>query len=172
MRIVPVEPHHIPALSVLAEDTFTESFGHLYPPQDLAAFVAKSYAVPQLAIETVDPANFWRLVLDTDQRPIAYLQCGPVTLPHPSADRVREGELKRIYVRRSHQGLKLGKTLLQLALGWMQERYGDAAQWIGVYGENHRAQALYAAYGFKRVGDYRFAVGETLDEEFILSRQP
>ena len=33
------------ALSTLAARTFTETFGHLYPPQDLADFLADAYAV-------------------------------------------------------------------------------------------------------------------------------
>lgn len=32
-------------LSDLAARTFTETFGHLYPPEDLAAFLADAYEV-------------------------------------------------------------------------------------------------------------------------------
>jgi hypothetical protein len=31
---------------------------------------------------------------------------------------------------------------------------------------------LYEAYGFERVGGYKFAVGQTMDDEFILRRMP
>ena len=34
-----------PTLSALAARTFTETFGHLYPPQDLQAFLQESYTV-------------------------------------------------------------------------------------------------------------------------------
>ena len=172
MRIVSVEPDHVSALSALAAETFSETFGHLYPRQDLATFLTTSYAVPRLLAEITAPGQFWRLVLDDQNYAVAYLQCGPVTLPHTEADRTSQGELKRIYVRRSHQGHGLGKTLLELAMTWMHETYGDAPQWIGVWSGNTKAQALYAAYGFVRVGGYTFPVGETLDEEFILRRLP
>ncbi|MBW8882116.1 MAG: GNAT family N-acetyltransferase [Asticcacaulis sp.] len=172
MRILAVESVHLSALSALASDTFTETFGHLYPPADLSAFLAKSYAVPQLAAEIADPAQFWRMVLDDNGYAAAYLQCGPVTLPHPDADGERQGELKRIYVRASHQGHRLGRTLIDLALQWMAERYPGGAQWIGVWNGNLKAQAIYQTYGFVQVGGYKFPVGETLDDEFILHRIP
>ena len=171
MRILPVEPHHISALSQLAMDTFTETFAHLYPPEDLSAFLEKSYAPEKLATETADPAQFWRIVCDGDDA-VAYLQCGPVGLPHPDADPARAGELKRLYVHSSQQGKGLGRMLMAIALNWLGETYGDAPQWIGVWSENHKAQALYRSYGFERVGEYQFPVGQTLDDEFILRRQP
>ncbi|MDV6330207.1 GNAT family N-acetyltransferase [Asticcacaulis sp. 201] len=171
MLILPVEPHHIPALSQLAADTFTETFGHLYPPEDLDAFLVKSYAPDVLTRETADPAQFWRIVFDGENA-VAYLHCGPVGLPHPDADPAREGELKRLYVHSSQQGKGLGKRLLTLAQDWMTDTYGPAAQWIGVWSENHKAQALYAAHGYERVGEYQFPVGQTLDDEFILRRAP
>jgi len=41
---------------------------------------------------------------------------------------------------------------------------------IGVWSQNQDAQRLYARHGFERVGAYQFPVGNTLDNEFILSR--
>jgi diamine N-acetyltransferase len=170
MRILTVTPGQIPALSELARDCFSETFGHLYPPQDLETFLTRSYSDANLAAEVADPTQFWRIAMDQDGRAAAYIHCGPVTLPHDEADRARHGELKRIYVRASHQGLGLGKQMLETSLDWMTRTFGDAPQWLGVWSGNHRAQTFYAAYGFEKVGEYKFAVGETLDDEFILRR--
>ncbi len=172
MRIVPVTPDLIPALSDLAAETFTETFGHLYPPEDLSAFLHKSYAPETLLVETANPKDFWRIVLDETGEASAYLQCGPVGLPHGEANARTQGELKRIYVRASQQGKGLGKTLMTLALDHLATAYGAAPQWIGVWSENHKAQALYASYGFQKIGEYQFKVGKTLDDEFILRRLP
>jgi ribosomal protein S18 acetylase RimI-like enzyme len=169
MRILPVAPHHIPSLSQLAMETFSETFAHLYPPEDLAAFLEKSYAPAKLAAEAADTSQFWRIVYDGEDA-VAYLQCGPVGLPHTEADPARQGELKRIYVLGNQQGKGLGKMLMAIALGWLEETYGDAPQWIGVWSQNHKAQALYLSQGFEKVGEYQFPVGQTLDDEFILRR--
>lgn len=170
MQIVPILPEHVPALSKLAKDTFTETFAHLYPPEDLAGFLDNSYAEKALMKEVVRPDQFWRIVFDEAGQAVAYLQCGPVGLPHPEAQPNKEGELKRIYVLSSQQGKGLGKTLMKVALDYLSERYGTAPQWIGVWSENHKAQALYGAHGFDKVGAYQFPVGKTLDDEFILRR--
>ncbi len=171
MRILPVEPLHIPALSQLAIDTFVETFGHLYPPEDLEAFLNKSYAPAKLAVEIADTRQFWRIVYEGDDA-VAYLQCGPVGLPHPEADPAQAGELKRLYVHSSQQGKGLGKMLLTIALDWLSQTYGQNPQWIGVWSENYKAQALYLSRGFEKVGAYQFPVGQTLDDEFILRRKP
>jgi ribosomal protein S18 acetylase RimI-like enzyme len=172
MTILPVTPDLVSALSTLAMDSFSETFGHLYPLEDLKAFLQKSYAPDVLAAEVRDPAQFWRVVRDDDGAIVAYMQCAPVGLPHPDARPDREGELKRLYVHSSQQGKGLGKTMLSAAIAHMTERYGQVPQWIGVWSENTKAQALYRTFGFERVGEYQFAVGNTLDDEFILRRLP
>ncbi|MDR6802892.1 GNAT family N-acetyltransferase [Asticcacaulis solisilvae] len=172
MTLLSVTPDLVPALSALAIDSFTETFGHLYPPEDLEAFLRKSYAHDALLADINDPAQHWRVVLDDRGAAVAFMQCGKVGLPHPDARPDFEGELKRLYVHSSQQGKGLGKTLLSAAIDHMTERFGDAPQWIGVWSENHKAQAFYGSFGFHRVGEYQFAVGQTLDDEFILRRIP
>lgn len=156
-------------LSELACTCFTETFAHLYPPKDLEAFLRESYAPEVLTHEIMDEGNFWRVVRDAEKM-IAYLMCSPVGLPHPEANPEKEGELKRLYIRQSHQGLGLGKELMTIALAYLDAHYGRAPQWIGVWSENHKAQALYKGYGFEKVGDYEFPVGDTMDAEFILRK--
>ena len=170
MRLLPVASDHIPVLSALAVDTFATTFGHLYPPEDLKAFLETSYNHQTLAEEVADRHYFWRMAWSDDGTVLGYLQCGPVTLPHAEADPARHGELKRLYVASGAQGKGLGKILMATALSHLAERFGDAPQWIGVWSENHRAQALYAAHGFVKVGAYDFPVGTARDHEFILRR--
>lgn len=172
MRVHAVTAADIPALSDLAVDTFTETFGHLYPPDDLQAFLNKHYTPEALAAEMAEAGQFWRMIVDDSGAAVAYLQCAPVGLPHPDARPDREGEIKRLYVRASAQGIGLGKQLMHLALAHFAAQYGDAPQWIGVWSENRRALGLYGSYGFEKVGEYQFPVGGTLDDEFILRRQP
>ncbi len=169
IRSVPVTADLVPALSDLAVATFSETFGQLYPPEDLTAFLMKSYAPDKLLAETSDPTQYWRIWFDGDDA-IAYLHLGPVTLPHADADRDRHGEIKRIYVRQNHQGQGLGRSVMNHALDYLSRTYGDAPQWLGVWSGNTKAQALYAKYSFERAGEYVFPVGQTMDDEFILRR--
>jgi ribosomal protein S18 acetylase RimI-like enzyme len=171
MQIIAPTAAHIPLLQRLMRTTFTDTFGHLYPPADLTHYLETAYAPAQLGTELADPRNFWRLILDNDGSAIAYVECVPAHLPHPDC-RPEHGEVERIYVLTGQQGRGLGKQLMQLAVDHLDERYGSAPQWLGVWSENRRAQALYSAFGFEKAGEYEFLVGETRDQDFIFRRQP
>jgi ribosomal protein S18 acetylase RimI-like enzyme len=172
MQIIAPTAEHVPLLQSLMRNTFTETFGHLYPPADLAHYLDTAYDRLQLTKELSDPRNFWQLILDESGAPVGYLECLPAHLPHPDVRPDAHGEIERIYVLKSQQGRGLGRTLMELALAHLGERYGDAPQWLGVWSENTRAQALYRAYGFEKAGEYTFPVGETEDHEFIFRRIP
>ena len=43
------------ALAHVAELTFTETFGHLYPPEDLASYVASAYSATGCLETLADP---------------------------------------------------------------------------------------------------------------------
>lgn len=170
MKVVTPTLEHLPVLSALMRTTFTTTFGHLYPPADLAQYLDTAYAAEQLASEITDPRNFWRLLLDGEVA-VAYLECLPAHLPHPEV-RPDHGEIERIYVRADRQGEGLGKVLMGAALDHLRDRYGNAPQWLGVWSENQRAQAFYRAYGFEKAGEYEFPVGTSLDRDFIFRRTP
>jgi len=170
MKIIVPALTHTAALSELMGATFTETFGHLYPPADLARHLGTAYAHDVIAGELADSRNFWQLVLDDDGTAVAYLQCIPAHLPHPDLQPDRDGEIGRIYVRSSQQGQGLGKRLMSIAVAHLGDRYGTAPQWLGVWSENLKAQALYRSFGFDKVGEYDFPVGETRDLDFIFRR--
>lgn len=159
------------ALSELSRRTFTETFiegfAIPYPADDLEGFYDESFGEEALAKRISDPScMFW--VAEREGELLALCHAGPNGLPHPDA---REGELelRRLYVARSAQGLGLGTTLLKMALDWM-ETNTTGALWIGVWSGNLKAQKLYQAYGFTKVGEYQYPVGSWIDDEFILRR--
>jgi len=83
--------------------------------------------------------------------------------------RAEDAELYQLYILREAQGLKLGKALLATALDHLAAtRPGPI--WLGVWSGNVKAQAVYLAKGFSKVGDYRFKVGSWYDDEFIFRR--
>lgn len=172
MQIITPSAAHVPQLQSLMRATFTDTFGHLYPPADLTAYLDSAYAPAQLASELSDPRNYWQLVLDETDAPVAYLECVPAHLPHPELRPDKDGEIERIYVLESQQGRGLGRKLMTLALDHLADRYGSAPQWLGVWSENLRAQDLYRGFGFEKAGEYTFPVGETQDHEFIFRRIP
>ena len=154
-------------LSRLATRTFTETFGHLYPAEDLQAFLDESYAVDRQRIILGHP-DYAVWLLEADGAAIGHAAVGPCGLPHTDV-RPGDGEIKRLYLLQQAQNRGWGGRLFQTALDWLQ-REGPRTLWIGVWSQNHAAQRFYARHGFEHVGDYEFPVGQVCDHEFILRR--
>ncbi|MBJ7413837.1 MAG: GNAT family N-acetyltransferase [Phenylobacterium sp.] len=160
-------PADAETLAALGARTFCETFAHLYDPADLSAFLAEAYDVPRTRRDLADPAKASWLV-EAGGQAIGYASVGPCGLPHPEVTPAC-GELKRIYFLKDRQGGGLGKALFATAIDWLQAD-GPRAVWIGVWSENFGAQRFYERHGFTKVGEYGFAVGKTVDREFILRR--
>ena len=149
--------------------TFVEGFGMRYPPEDLSAFYAASYAPEPFARLLADPAcRGW--IAEREGDAVGFATVGPAGLPHPEL-RNTHGELKRLYLREEAKGSGLAARLMDEALGWL-ERDGPLTIWLGVWSGNHRAQRFYARYGFEKAGEYDYRVGASTDHEFIMRRAP
>jgi diamine N-acetyltransferase len=155
------------ALAHLAEITFTETFGHLYAPEDLATYVASAYT-EEASLRTLrDPRMAYWLTSAEGEPAAGFALAGYCKLPvhglEPTA-----GELRQLYVRSAYQKQRLGTMLFDAALAWLEAHYSPL--YVGVWSENHGAQRFYGRYGFRKVGEYGFPVGKTVDHEFILKR--
>jgi ribosomal protein S18 acetylase RimI-like enzyme len=156
------------ALAVITERTFTETFGHLYPPEDLAEYI-RGTCTPESCRKLLnDPmVGVWFIGPDGDA-PVGYVTAGPCKLPVENRE-PNAGEIRQLYVLATHQKQRLGARLLDVALEWLVVQ-DLSPLYIGVWSENHGAQRFYGRYGFKKVAEYGFPVGKTVDHEFILKR--
>jgi ribosomal protein S18 acetylase RimI-like enzyme len=153
------------ALADFARASFVETFGHLYRPEDLAAFLAASYGAPIQLAEILDSARATRLAF-IGERLVGYAQIGPYKLPmHPGP--VQAMELYRLYVESDVKGAGVAPTLMDWAIGQAHAQQAGAL-FLGVWEENARARKFYGRYGFRQVGRYEFEVGAARDQELIL----
>jgi GNAT superfamily N-acetyltransferase len=160
-------PADAEALAAVGAAAFSEAFAHLYPPEDLAAFLAEAYGVARARADLGHPAKAAWLV-EADGRAVGHALAGPCKLPHPEVTPAC-GELDRLYLLGAWQAGGVGSRLLAEALAWL-EKDGPRRIWIGVWSQNHAAQRLYARHGFEVVGTYEFIVGESRDHELIMRR--
>lgn len=160
-------PGDAETLSRLATRTFVETFGHLYDPGDLRAFLDDAYAPEKQRVILAHP-DYAVWLLEEDGEAVGHAAAGPCGLPHPGVA-PGDGELKRLYLLASHQGGGRGGRLFDAAMAWL-ERDGPRTLWIGVWSENFGAQRFYARRGFEVVGEYLFPVGRARDREFIMRR--
>jgi diamine N-acetyltransferase len=157
------------ALSALGAATFTETFGHLYPSEDLQAFLDSSHSADAWTRTLADSERaVWLAILD-DATPIGFITVGACKLPIENRES-SAGEIQQLYVLAGHHNLRLGTRLMDVGLKWL-ETQGRTPLYIGVWSENFGAQRFYARHGFNKVGEYGFPVGKTVDREFILKRE-
>ena len=161
-------PDDVRALGDVGARTFVETFGHMYPPEDLQAFLEESHS-PQAYARYLADADYALWLLADGDDVAGYALAGPTGLPHPEAAE-DDGELKRLYVTPSLHNGGWGGRLFQAALDWL-ERDGPRTLWISVWSENLGAQRFYARHGFEKVGEYEFPVGRVRDREFMLRRR-
>ena len=149
-------------LSELSRRTFVETFGHLYRPEDLAAFLAK-FDEAGWRGELEHPAYQVRLA-EADGEAVGFAKLGPLGLPvEPSRPAL---ELKQLYLLKDRHGSGIAPALMDWLLGEARRR-GAAELYLSVWTQNHRARAFYARYGFAFVAPYAFMVGEQADEDEI-----
>ena len=168
MNLRPATPADIPALSRLATDSFVAKFGQLYSAADLSAFLEENLSEPAIAAELARSDRVYRLA-EQDGVLLGYckigLGCG---FPdHARGQRVME--LKQLYTAPQATGQGIGGALMDWAMDQFAARGADEVQ-ISVYAENPGAHRFYARYGFAKVADITFRVGEHIDPEFLFAR--
>ena len=156
------------SLALITARTFTDTFGHLYPLEDLAEYVSCHCGPESCRRLLEDPKVGAWLIGVEGAEPVGFVTAGSCKLPVENRE-PHAGEIRQLYVLASHQNQRLGARLLDTALGWLAEQ-NFSPLYIGVWSQNHGAQRFYERYGFKKVAEYGFPVGKTVDHEFILKR--
>lgn len=151
------------ALSRLGRATFTETFGHLYSPENLAAFL-RSHDEAEWAAQLADRAYAVR-VAEVEGEPVGYAKLGPPSLPFDP--RGAAIELRQFYVLEPWHGQGIAAELMDWAISEAKARRADEL-YLSVFVDNHRARRFYARYGFEFVGLYTFMVGDHADEDHVM----
>lgn len=155
-------------LSSLGRETFTQTFGHLYKSEDLNSFLEESHSIEKYQALICDPAHALWLAENALGTPVGYAVCGPCTLPVPDMPD-SAGELGRLYFKKEAQGNGQGSALLGICLDWLDDHFEHV--YLSVYSENFGAQRLYHRYGFEKIHDYHYMVGNHADPEWIMKRR-
>lgn len=150
-------------LAKLFADCFTATFGHLYRPDDLAAFLA-AQTIERWRAELGDPGSSFCLVR-AGATPVGFAKLAPIALPvEPTGPAI---ELRQFYLVAGQQGTGLAQRLMSWVIDEARAR-GARELFLSVYIENERARRFYERFGFTRVGTYAFMVGSHADEDDLM----
>ena len=163
------EPADAAALADLGKRAFCSAFAHLYSPEDLAAFLSVEHTPAKVAAEIADPGMLVQLAADDDGTLLGFCK---LTLQSSLAGHGTAKapiELKQLYLDPARIGGGIGAALMDWTLDVARARGADEVQ-LSVWSGNTGAQRFYARYGFTRIADITFKVGEQIDEEFLFAR--
>lgn len=155
-----------PLMARLGPETFTETFGHLYTPENLAAFLL-NHSVENWTAELTDP-RFTVRIAEQDGEAVGFAKLGPPSLPFEVTGPTVE--LRQFYVLKPWQGTGVARALMDWVLEEARRRRAEQL-FLSVFTDNIRAQRFYARYGFEPVGTYAFMVGTHADEDIIMRAQ-
>lgn len=153
-------------LAELGERTFYDAFAEQNCPEDLAAFLQKTYGLQQQSAELADPCSTF-LIAEIDQVAVGYtkLFCGePPTCISMQSSSI---EIARFYSAKEYIGRGVGPALMQACLNEVH-RGGFQTVWLGVWEKNPRAIAFYRKWGFAPVGSHIFVVGSDLQTDILM----
>ncbi|NCP20246.1 MAG: GNAT family N-acetyltransferase [Erythrobacter sp.] len=153
------------ALATLGRESFCAAFAHLYRPEDLRAFLDRAYAEVEVAEEIADDRYIHRLA-DDGARLLGFVKMSAPSGYAEHSDAANPIALGQLYTQPDVTGKGIGAALMEWAIAESVARGHDAIQ-LSVWSENYGAQRFYQRYGFGKIADIDFWVGQQRDEEFL-----
>lgn len=153
------------ALSLLAAETFSDTFAHLYTPNDLKVFLESNYT-EQIQLSELERPDYKTFLLVCNENIVGYcmIRFGSREEQIKGPDSVTE--IWRFYISKSYIGRGVAKILMDQVMEDLQERQTSVI-WLGVWENNLRAQKFYKKYGFQEVGYHDFVIGTAVDRDLL-----
>jgi ribosomal protein S18 acetylase RimI-like enzyme len=78
-------------------------------------------------------------------------------------------ELQRLYVSTQHHGQGIGQRLAR-EIESLARTLAYKALWLGVWEGNFKAQRVYEALGYSKIGDHEFKMGKCIQMDWIMCK--
>lgn len=158
-------PADLPAVDALFRKSFAATFGHLYQPDDYAAFIG-GFTPEAWAGELAQPDLEIRLA-EQNGALVGFAKISDLELPVDPIGTAME--LRQLYLTDAAKGRGVADALMAWVLAQARARGADEVV-LSVWSGNERAKAFYARHGFIDGGPYEFMVGSQADEDRIYRR--
>lgn len=157
-------------LADLGRQTFHEAFAAQNTPDDMAQYLAETFAPGKQLVELQDNDTIFFLA-QMQQEPVGYakLHLRSGLGAEPGTDVSQRAEIQRLYVLEDWIGTGLGATLMRRCLDEARQR-GCRAVVLGVWEKNQRAIEFYRRFGFKEIGRTEFQLGSDRQTDLVLRK--
>ena len=154
-------------LAQLGAKTFYDAFAKQNTPENMTAYLAKTFGTELQRAELADPQNTF-LIAEDDGVAIGYahLRIGEPPACVSDSEAI---ELVRLYVSASLLSGGVGGRLMDACLNETRQR-GYQTIWLGVWQQNTRAQAFYERWNFSIVGEHIFQLGDDPQMDWLMKR--
>jgi ribosomal protein S18 acetylase RimI-like enzyme len=160
----------VAAVADLAARSFVAAVEADNDPDDVRRYVADAFAPERIATALTSAGSWFLLAHDplgADAAPVGYAQL--LRSGHDLVVALHPIQLVRLYVAPERTGGGVGGMLLAASLD-RAAQLGSDAVWLGVWEHNTRAQRFYRRWGFRRVGEQSFQLGDDVQSDHVMVR--
>lgn len=154
-------------LAAIGRMTFIETFADTNTKEDMHQYVSKAFTEKQILKEMEEPGTTFLMAYDRE-RLAGYAKLRSSQCPEELKGK-KALEIQRLYARRSYQGKKVGKELMEYSLE-MARALGYEIVWLGVWEYNPRAIAFYEKWGFEKFGEQTFLLGYDAQTDLLMKK--
>lgn len=165
LQLLPCTENHLDMLLEISKETYRDAFEAANDPKDFKAYMESTFTKERLGKSLKNPETFFFLVYAATDL-VAYIKVneGRAQSDIKSPDSL---ELERIYIRKEHQGRKIGKWLLEEVKKLTIERK-KTYLWLGVWEQNTRAISFYERNGFSKFGTHPYFMGNDEQTDWLM----
>ena len=165
MRIRYANENDSSLLADLGRKTFYDSFIDGNTEEDIALYLTEHYS-SEIQSSEIEDTNTIFLIAEINEIAVGYTKLKAqsssdgVTATNPI-------ELQRIYSIKEYIGKGVGAELMKASISEAKEK-GFNSIWLGVWEKNERAIKFYERWGFKKVGEKNFTLGNDTQNDFTM----
>ena len=166
MPLRPALAADAPALAVLAERTFRDTFGSHNSPENMDLHCARSFG-PEIQRGEIGDRGLVTTIAEDRGAMIGFSQLR-LASAHQSVPARQPAELHRIYVVAEWHGRGAARELMQRAVDTAAGENCDWL-WLGVWEHNPKAMAFYRKFGLEIVGSHAFMLGLERQRDLVMA---
>ncbi|POS83405.1 hypothetical protein EPUL_004173 [Erysiphe pulchra] len=174
INIRPAETKDVESICSMLRNTFTHTFGHTVPDEDLEHFLQEAYNTQAINAELMDPATT-SLVAEDPCQPgniigFAQLLRGSSDKEPCMKDTEKAVEMHRMYVDTNFHKKGIGSRFMK-ELERIAKDEGFLVMWLGVDEYHPYAKDVYRRWGYERVGRHPFKMGNCIQYDWVVRKQ-
>ncbi|PKQ70086.1 GNAT family N-acetyltransferase [Raineya orbicola] len=163
-------PKDLPTLLYLAQETFREKWIPIDGKELVEAYIQQNMQISHFQNALLNPdISFW--IAFWEEKPCGYLKIIRNAIPDKYIHLGKNFlQIEKLYLFAFAHRLKIGSELMKIALQVAQNENFDVL-WLGVWSKNEQAIRFYEKFGFQKIGDWIFIMGDKIcEDEWIMAK--